>query len=181
MPIIQIDTRQKMNKKHHKVKEDYFKKQGFTIVKSKMLVGDFCIPSNGSVVVDSKQNLQEVYQDLIQDHERFKREADLAVEAGITLYVLIEEPKMKCLEDVKKWENPRLHRYNKIKYMHRIGKWGHVPEPKGKPPVDNITLYKIMYTFAKKHGVKWVFCPTEQAGAKIVELLGANNERMEEV
>lgn len=176
MPVIQTDTRQKMNKKHHKIKEQWFKDNGWTVVHSKTLVGDYVIPSNGSIAVDSKQNLQEVYSDLIQDHERFRREADLAVEAGIKLYILIEEPKMKCLEDVKRWDNPRLHRYNKIKYMHRIGRWQNVPEPKGKPPVDNITLLKIMSTFAKKHGVEWVFCPTEKAGQKIIELLGGAGE-----
>ena len=169
--VIQIDTRQKMNKKHHVAKEQFFVDQGIKVVHSKCLVGDYVNPSNSKVSVDTKQNLQEVVADLIQDHERFRREADLAAECGIKLYILVEEKNMHCLEDVKKWENPRLHRYNKIKYMHKLGKWGSIPEPKGKPPVDNITLYKIMSTFAKRHGVEWVFCSTDQAGKKIVDLL----------
>ena len=169
MLIILEDTRNKPGK--HDLKGKYFEENGILIRRTKIYCGDYCLPVNQSVCIDSKQNLQEVVGDLIQQHERFRAEADRAVEAGITLYVLIEEPGMKTLEDVKRWENPRLHRYNKIKYMHSIGKWQNIPSPKGKPPVDNITLYKIMYTFAKKHGVVWEFCDPKDAGRRIVEIL----------
>lgn len=164
-----------MNKKHHQLKEQYFIEQGHKVVHSKMLAGDYCIPSNGSVVVDSKQNLQEVYNDLIQDHERFRREADLCVEAGIKLYILIEEPNITCLADVKKWDNPRYKRWLKVSNAHKYGKMLNVKIP-AKPPVNNITLMKIMSSFASKHGVEWVFAKPEEAGKRIVEILTENEE-----
>ena len=86
--IIQCDTRQK--RKHHETKEKYFIELGYKIINSKMLVGDYCIPSNGSVVVDTKADLSELYGNLIQQHERFHNECVLAQEAGIKLYILIE-------------------------------------------------------------------------------------------
>lgn len=173
--VIQVDTWQKHNQKHHQAKEKWFEDHGWTVVRSKMLVGDYCIPSNGSVSVDSKQNLQELYADLIQSHVRFREEADLAVKAGIKLYILIEEPNMTCLEDVKKWQNKRYLWWHKVNNMHKYGKMLDKKIPK-KPPVDNITFLKIMSSFAKEHGVEYVFCKTEEAGEKIIEILtGAND------
>ena len=179
MPIIQIDTRQQMNKVHHRIKEKWFIDNGYEVVKSKMLVGDYCIPSNGSVVVDSKKDLQEVYADLIQDHERFRREADLATKAGIKLYILVEEPKIKTLRDVATWQNPRYLRWLKVKKAREQGRaWAMKAKWNPKPPMKSVSLMKAMYTFAEKHGVEWVFCPTAEAGEKIVELL--TQERTDE-
>ena len=169
MRTLICDTRQQKGK--HKNKEAYFEKMGIPMLRSKLPAGDYAFMDNMTVVCDSKQNLQEVVNNLTQDHERFRREADLCLEHGITLYVLVEEPGMHCLEDVKNWENPRLHRYNKINYMHNIGKWASVPLPKGKP-TSNITLYKIMWTMAERHGVHWEFCDPKDAGRRIIELLG---------
>lgn len=168
------DTRQKRG--HHKAKEQYFAENGIQVINSKLPAGDYALLTDMSRVVDTKQNLQETTSNLIQDHERFRREADFCKEHGIELVVLIEEPGIHSLEDVKRWENPRLHRYNKIKYMHSIGKWKTVPEPKGKPPTDNITLMKIMYTMQVKHGVRWDFCNPKDAGRRVIEILTEGKE-----
>lgn len=171
MDVIQTDTRQKMNKKHHKAKEAYFEAQGYKVVHSKMYVGDYCIPSNGSVAVDTKHGMQEVYGNLIQGHERFAREAERAFQAGITLYILIEDEEIECLDEVISWRNPRLRRWNKINAMHKMGKWLNVPLPHGRPPVNNLTLLKIMRTFSASHNVRWEFCRPEDAGRRVLELL----------
>lgn len=169
MRTLMIDTRQQKDK--HNLKDEYFAKAGIVTLRSKLPVGDYTWVQDMSVVVDSKRDIQEVVGNLVQDHERFRAEAQLAKDSGIKFYVLIEttEP-IYCLDDIRHWSNPRLHRYNKIRYMHQLGKWTNVKLP--KRPTDNITLMKIMWTMQDKYDVNWVFSTPEDAGAKIIELLG---------
>lgn len=160
--IIQCDSRQQEGK--HKLKHDYFESLGIKLVRSKLLVGDYCIPSNGSIVVDTKKDMMELYGDMIQQHERFRNECSLAQEAGIKLYVLVENKNnIETLQDVgtDKWKNPLWFRYWKSK--------------KGKPPVKNITLMKMLYTMQEKYGVEFIFCSPENAGARVLELLEVEN------
>jgi predicted SnoaL-like aldol condensation-catalyzing enzyme len=63
-------------------------------------VGDYREADNPKLVIDRKQSLNEVYSNLIQSHERFKRECLRAIEQGVVLIILIEEEKCKCLDDV---------------------------------------------------------------------------------
>lgn len=169
------DTRQHDGK--HRKKEQWFHENGIRTIRSKLPMGDYALLTDLSRVVDTKRNLQELVGNLIHDHERFRREADFCKENGIELVVLIEEEGMKTLEDVKKWENPRLHYYNKVRYMHRIGKWQNVPEPDQKPPTSNTTLYKIMRTFSERHSTRFEFCDPKDAGRRVVEILKEGSER----
>lgn len=168
------DSRNQVGK--HDLKKAYFDANGIKVIRSKLVAADYALLNDMSRVIDTKRNLQELVGNLVQDHERFRREADFCKDNGIEFIVLIEEPGMHCLEDVKHWNNPRLHRYNKIKYMHSIGKWQSVPEPKGKPPTNNITLYKIMWTFAQNHATRFEFCHPKDAGKRIIELLTEGKE-----
>lgn len=170
MKTLMIDTRQQDNK--HNLKDAYFKRMGIPTLRSKLPIGDYTWVQDMSVVVDSKRDIQEVVSNVIQDHVRFRAEADLAKKNGIKFYVLVENKDgIKCLEDIKKWENPRYHRWNKIKFMHSIGKWKSIPLPK-RPPTDNITLLKIMWSMQENHDIHWEFCHPMKAGEKIIELLG---------
>lgn len=168
MLTILIDTRQQDQK--HIYKENWFKENGIKTVRSKLPAGDYALLTDMSRVIDTKRNLQELVGNLIQDHERFRREADFCKENGIELIVLVEEFGMTRLEDVLRWKNPRLTRYKKIQWMHQHGKWASVPL-KGKPPTSNETLYKIMKSFGEAHNVRWEFCSAKDAGAKVIELL----------
>lgn len=160
MQIIQCDTRQKRS--HHANKERYFEECGYKLVHSKMLVGDYCIPSNGSVVVDTKADLSELYSNLIQQHDRFHRECVLAQKAGIKLYILVENKDgFKTPQDIKDWKNPQYFRYYKLK---RMGK-------ASKPPASNIQLIKIMHSMTRDYGVEFLFCSPQESGAKVLELL----------
>ncbi len=60
MKTILIDTRQQMQNKSHKRKEEYFKSQGFNTLHSKLPLGDYSLLDNMSVVVDTKDGLSEV-------------------------------------------------------------------------------------------------------------------------
>lgn len=163
--IIQSDTRQK--RKHHIIKEKYFEQQGIKVVNSKMLVGDYCIPSKGNVAVDTKADISELYGNLIQQHDRFHNECVLAKEAGIKLYILIENKDgITSVEDMKKWNNPQMFRYYKARK--KAQKDG-TKEP--KPPASNIQLVKIMNSMTKDYGVEFLFCKPNEAGAEVVRLL----------
>ena len=165
--IIQIDTRQQMGKKHHKIKEQWFIDNGHEVVHSKCLIGDYVCPSNGSIAVDTKQNCSELYADLIQDHDRFHNECVNAQKYGIKLIVLVENKEgFKKPSDIKTWKNPQMFRYWKAKK--KAEKSGtKIP----KPPVSNITLIKIMNSMTRDYGVIFEFCRTEDAGRRIVEIL----------
>lgn len=165
--VIQIDSRQQMGKKHHKIKEQWFIDNGHTVVKSKCLVGDYVCPSDGSIAVDTKQSVSELYSNLIQDHRRFHDECVLAQECGIKLIILVEnEHGFTKPDDVMNWKNPQMYRYWKAK------KKGSTQ----KPPASNLQLLKIMRSMNRDYGVEFMFCKTEEAGEKIVELLGEKDD-----
>ena len=165
MKIIQCDSRQK--RKHHDRKEKYFESNGYKLVHSKMLVGDYCIPSDGSVAVDTKADISELYGNLIQQHDRFHNECVLAQEAGIRLIILVENKDgVKTVDDLKKWKNPQMFRYYKAK--RKAEREGKKPP---KPPASNIQLVKIMHSMTRDYGVEFLFCKPEESGAEVIRLL----------
>lgn len=158
--IIQQDTRQKQ--KHHLNKEKWFEEHGIKIVNSKCIVGDYIIPSDGSISVDTKKDIGELYQNLIQQHSRFAAEAALAEELGIKLYILCEnEEGITKIEDIISWVNPQYFVYLK---RQRQG-------IKCKPPASNQTLLKIMKTMEKKYGVTFLFCYPCESAETIMSIL----------
>lgn len=148
-------------------------KCGIRWLRSKLPVGDYGRMDNLSVVVDRKASLSEVEGNLIQQHDRFRREAERAKENGIRLIVLVEEAGPKTLDDVRFWINPRRTRWQKIDQAHAQGRMLSI-QISPKPPVDGEQLEKIMRTMAEKYGIEWRFCPHQAAGAEILKLLGVD-------
>lgn len=174
MKIIQCDSRQK--RKHHDRKEQYFEQMGYKLVHSKMLVGDYCIPSNGSIAVDTKADMMELYGNLIQQHDRFHNECVLAQEAGIKLYILIENKDgIKNVDDVKNWKNPQMFKYYKAK---RKAEREGVKIP--KPPASNIQLTKIIHSMSRDYGVEFRFVSPEKSGEEVLRLLGEDENNYKE-
>lgn len=130
-----------------------------------------------SVAVDTKRDMTEIVGNICgQQHARFRDECILAQNNGIKLYVLIENTdKIGSIEDVFRWQNPRMHRYNKIAFMHNIGKWLNVPLPKSKP-TDGRTLAKAMLTMENRYDVVFKFCNPAEAGERILSLLNMGQE-----
>ena len=190
----------------HILKNRYFKSHDIEVLRAPLPVGDYIIATDkvadvihrksarkmelkkmdflGSydVSVDTKKDMQEIVGNICgKAHPRFRDECILAQNNGIKLYVLIENTDgVKCVQDVFKWQNPRLHRYNKIAFMHSQGKWMNKPLPKAKP-TSGETLAKAMLTMQLKYGVEFVFCRPENAGEKVIELLGGNADGGSEV
>lgn len=157
MTIIE-DTRQQSGK--HDLKHEYFEKTGVKVVRSKLPVGDYANIKNMSVIVDTKQNIQEVISNVTQQHKRFVAECDLAKESDIQLIILVEnEDGITKINDLYKWWNPR------TRFSQRA--------------TTGRQLAKILTGIECRHGVRFEFCRPEEAGKRIVDLLPdteGNNE-----
>jgi ERCC4-type nuclease len=148
---IQIDSREKAKAIKKIVAE--FEKQKIKIIESKLFVGDYMNYDNPRLIIDRKQNLSEVYNNLCQGHKRFKAELQRAIEHDIKLIVLVEHSNLiKNIEDVKNWNNPRL-KYSPYAW-------------------SGDQLFKTMRTIEKKYDTQFMFCSKANTGKKIIELLG---------
>lgn len=165
--VIQIDSREKA-KAIRKIIAEFDRRQIKHPV-SKLLVGDYMNYDNPKLIVDRKQNLSELCSNVCQGHERFLREIKRAIENEIQLVFLVEHgDNIASLEDVIFWQNPR-----RVKRVLVNGKWTDV---KTKATTGE-TLYKILSTMERKYGIKFLFCPKDQTGAKIVEILSGDKGR----
>lgn len=148
--LILEDTRQQARK--HETKHKWFAENGIKVERCRLYVGDYTLPTNQSICIDTKKDLQELAQDVCQQHERFRAELVRAQEAGIHLIVLCEHGGgIKSLEDVYFWVNPRR--------QHSPG------------AISGQRLFKILNTMQEKYGVRFEFCDKRQTGRRIVEIL----------
>lgn len=167
--IILEDTRQQAFK--HELKHEYFRKNGIEIRRSKVYVGDFTLPTNQSICIDTKKDIQELIGDICgKQHERFRSELIRAQEAGIQLIILVENkggeigrtgiynPTIRSLSELHSWKNPRL-------FIRRNGKQLYPSATKG------VTLMKACMSMEKKYGSRFLFCSPEESGEMIVRLL----------
>lgn len=149
--VIQIDTREKARAITKIV--SYFDEKQIKHISSKLYVGDYMNLENPKLIVDRKQNLLELANNVCQDRKRYVSEIKKACEAGIKLIFLVEHSRnIKTLEDVQKWINPRL---------------------KNSPmAVSGERLHKILSVFQNTYGVEYRFCQKDETGKRIIELLG---------
>ena len=168
MTIIQ-DTREQASKHNHVL--DGFKQFGIKVIRSKLPFGDYSRIDNMTTVIDTKKDLQEVYGNLIQDHKRFTDECKRAFSAGIRLVVLVEQSGVKTVQDVAKWQNPRIMRWERLRDAHKAGK--RMKEQLSPyPPVSSERLCKAMQTIAERYHVEWRFCDKADTARTICEILG---------
>lgn len=166
--ILTEDTRNQLGK-HNNI-HMFCEQNGIRIVRTKLVCGDYTLPTNQRICIDTKQDLNEVYSNLVQSHDRFARECDLAKELGIKLVVLVEDDDVRSIDDVHKWKNPRWQRYMMLKNGHKHGRYLGTKLPP-KPPVDSPRLEAMMKTFAQHHGCEWQFCRKSETGLRICEIL----------
>ena len=148
---IQIDTREKEKAIDKIIFE--LEKQGIDYVSSKLYVGDYMNFDNPRLVIDRKQNLNELCSNVCQQHKRFRNELIRAKEHNIKIIILCEHGgTIKSLEDVKLWENPRLK--------------------KSPNAITGERLYKVLITIKEKYNIDFDFCEKPETGGKIIEILG---------
>lgn len=167
---IQIDSREKARAIRKIIKT--FDEQGIKHFSSKLLVGDYMSLDNPRLIIDRKQNLQELCGNVCQQHERFKRELLKAMDAGIQLVILVEHgADIKSLEDVYFWKNPRKH---EVRWRIINGKREkYVVSAKA---VDGNQLYKSLCTIRDRYHVRFEFCEKKDTGVRIAEILSEGND-----
>ena len=167
---IQIDSREKAKAIQKIIKT--FDDNGVNHFSSKLLVGDYMNLDNPRLIIDRKQNLQELCGNVCQQHERFKRELIKANQANIQLIILVEHgPDVQALEDVYFWQNPRKH---EVRWRYVNGKREkYIVSAKA---VDGNQLYKSLCTIRDRYNVRFEFCEKRDTGLKIIELLGQKHE-----
>ena len=154
---------------------EWLDREGVLWLRSKLPVGDYGRMDNLSTIIDRKQNLNEVESNLVHQHERFRRECQLAQDHGIRLIILVEEPWCHDLDDVKQWVNPRRRRWQQLDRLHAEGKMLD-RQIAGRPPVNGEQLHQIMATMAEKYGIEWRFCAKSETGETICRILEVSQQ-----
>lgn len=197
---IAYDRAQKAGK--HEIKHDWLREHGCELIDLPLPVGDYIavtkevedtIKRRGErlkkmdllavtrTTIDTKQNLLEVCNNLVgSSHRRFRDEAILAQQNGIRFIVLVEEgTKVKSLNDVEHWVNPRRWQYCKKNGISTRGDVEaeiaeFVRNGGDKPPTSGVQLSKMMRTMSDRYGIIWEFCDKRHTGERIAELLGGD-------
>lgn len=144
--LIIVDTREK----GHKKILEYFDKVGQDYIVSKLDYGDYKIYKNNDVVIDRKDSLLELANNLCHtsEHQRINREIQRSKDDGCKDFIfLISESKIKSIEDIKNWSSPHTR-------------------------VRGETLLKIMTTMTERYNVKFIIVPKKKMGEMIIKLLG---------
>ena len=143
--MIIIDSREK---KFNHI-EEYFKAHDVPYEVRKLDTGDYYNTDNPSVIVDRKQNLQELCINLSKGKEnisRFTRESKRAFEDHVRFVVLIEGTNCRELNQIKDW---------KSKYSKHTGRW----------------LLGEMFRLTISYKVEWKLCRKNETAKRILEIL----------
>lgn len=166
--IILEDSRQQEDK--HKIKAKWFADNGIEVRRTKLYCGDYTLPTNQSICIDTKRNIQELVGNVIDKDNRnikdkdrkprFREELLRAQESGIKLIILVEnENGITQLSELQNWINERLFIRDRC---------GNQKYPKA---MRGITLMKACYTIQNKYGCEFMFCHPKDAGKMIIYLL----------
>lgn len=159
--VIQIDSREKA-KAIQKILAE-FDRQGVKHYVSKLYIADYMSLDNPKLVVDRKQNLNELANNVCQDHQRFRAELIRAQENGIKVVILVEHGhSIHSLADVVWWDNPRRHKRVRVD-----GIWKDVDTK----AIEGDKLAKILKTLEQKYGCEFRFCDKDNTGKEIIRIL----------
>lgn len=143
--MILVDSREK---KWGHIRQ-YFRNHGIAYRVEKLDIADYALEDCESLVIDRKQNLDELCNNLCtNDSGRFWREIRRARESQVKMIVLIEHGgKIKSIKDVASW---------KSKFSRVTGQ----------------RLAEEIYRMHIAYGVEFLFCDKRSTGRRIIELLG---------
>lgn len=200
------DVAQKEGK--HQIKNEYWKSQNISVKRYPLPVGDYVemnekiedvidrkrkrgidlkkmdLLGTFDISVDTKESLSELYQNLVQSHDRFRDELKLAQNNGIQLYILVENKEgIDEIEKLSLWNNPRLFMWMRSlrksfteiqKKLYRHDNACAFLEKRDAPIPDDAESVRIeyfkalkkvdideIYTYMKKIGVKFKKHPVD--------------------
>lgn len=162
MRYIIVDSREKPKAIKGILK--HFEDEGIPYESSKLLFGDYMDWNRPGLVIDRKQNVQELAKNCTVEHERFKREMEKAKKAGATLVILVEQNRyndrgkwihINGIEDLLLWSSP-----------HTV--------------VTGEKVYRVLASWAAKWPIRVEFCDKRQTGRRIVEILYNGESEAEE-
>ena len=182
---IQVDSREKARA----IKKILatFDSEGVKYYISKLWTGDYMSLDNPRLIIDRKQNLNELCNNVIQDHKRFTDELKRARDNEIKIVILCEHGHgIENLQDVIFWRNPRATE----RVRGEDGKWHdrdvvYVKEftsSTGKQytrefhPTTGPELYTKLMTMTQKYGCEFLFCEKKDTGKRIIEILGEHHD-----
>lgn len=148
--LIVCDTREKGNKRII----EYFKSVNQDHIISKLETGDYMVFNDYTTIIDKKDGLLEVANNLChtKEHERVLKEIKKAKDLGCKRFIfLIQDDSIKTIEDIKNWKS----KYTKV---------------------SGETLLKIMKTMQERYKIRFIITSKNNIANKIMELLGVKNE-----
>ena len=146
--MIIVDSREKKWEHIRKA----FDRGGVEYRVRKLDYGDYLDEDRPGLVIDRKQNLDEVAANLCtQDSRRFWREIRNAKLHGTKVVILVEHgPSIRSANDVRAW----------VSKYHRI---------------SGFRLVQEMFNCSVAYGVEWQFCSKNETAGRILEILGGKS------
>lgn len=197
--VIIEDLNNKVGK--HNIKNKWWVENGYEVVRYRLPVADYVLMNDKiqdvldrkakrgvpvkmmdflgtyNVSVDVKNSVNELCQDLQQDHERFRDELILSANNNIKLYIVVENDfqminskkgiyntPVREIKDLFRWKNPRA-------FIWKNGKQAYPHCAKGE------WIAKCCMTIEKKYGCKFVFCTPLESAKVITDILEGNYEQ----
>lgn len=157
--LIIIDTREKKDAITNIICS--FQSCGYEYERSKLLFGDYVEYSNPLLVIDRKQNIQELAQCCASDHERFKRELERVKKVGAHLVILVEQNHYKdrdnlyrvdTIEDLMCWSSPHTQ-------------------------VRGEKVYRVLASWMAKYPISVRFCNKKDTGNEIIRILYGEQQK----
>jgi hypothetical protein len=192
------DTRNKIGQ--HERKNRQLNELGYKVIRSKLPAGDYGLLTDLSVVIDTKMDLQEIYNNLIgKSHVTFRNECLLCQQNGIKLIILCEhmyaneedrleemieksEKNIQAYKDSgyrtapKKYYRAVMEIKHNIEYpvhcLEDVQNWQNPRISESPKAMNGSGIHKIMQTMTRKYDVQWEFCDKLNTGKRIAELLG---------
>ncbi len=145
------DTRQQIGK--HEQKHKWWEDNNIGIVRSKLIIGDYCLPP--TTAVDTKASIMEITQNLcgsIKEKKRFTKECKQAQDIGCKLVFLIETGTIKTIEDL----------FDR-----------NIPLKSGQV-IPGVQLARAMSVMQERYGVEFIFCAGSKAAEVVTDILTEN-------
>ena len=158
--LLLIDSREKPKATAKIVKE--FDMLGVDYVTTKLLFGDYMEYGNPLLVIDRKQSLEELARNCTIDHERFRRELEIAKRVGAKLVLLVEQNRY---HDRGKWVE--------VRSIGDLIKWD-----SGFSKIRGEKVYRVLTSWVKQYPLSVRFCAKKETGREILNILyGGRSEQ----